>query len=89
LPSALERGVFDGVLDSNAAAARWKDLLKVLVKRSGLNFFEANIVCEQGSLRQASGTIAIPSKASSIYAQDDADDGAGRRRGEAKRRPKA
>ena len=44
VPSALERGVVDGVLTANAGGGKvWKDLLKYCYE-IGLNFFEANIV---------------------------------------------
>jgi TRAP-type C4-dicarboxylate transport system substrate-binding protein len=43
VPSALERGVVDGVLTANAGGGKvWKDLLKYCYE-IGLNFFEANI----------------------------------------------
>jgi TRAP-type C4-dicarboxylate transport system substrate-binding protein len=44
VPSALERGVVDGVLTANAGGGKvWKDLLKYCYE-IGLNFFEANII---------------------------------------------
>jgi len=43
VPSALERGVVDGVLTANAGGGKiWKDLLKYCYE-IGLNFFEANV----------------------------------------------
>ena len=43
VPSALERGVVDGVLTANAGGGKvWKDLLKYCYE-IGLNYFEANI----------------------------------------------
>ena len=43
VPSALERGVVDGVLTANAGGGKvWKDLLKYCYD-IGLNFFEANV----------------------------------------------
>ena len=58
VPSALERGVVDGVLTANAGGGKvWKDLLKYCYE-IGLNFFEANIVGEQGGLRQAAGGLS-------------------------------
>ena len=43
VPSALERGVVDGVLTANAGGGKiWKDLLKYNYD-IGLNYFEANI----------------------------------------------
>jgi TRAP-type C4-dicarboxylate transport system substrate-binding protein len=47
VPSALERGVVDGVLTANAGGGKiWKDLLKYCYE-IGLNFFEANIVANK------------------------------------------
>src|SRR5215831_12203305 len=44
VPSALERGVVDGVLTANAGGGKiWKDLLKYNYE-IGLNYFEDNIV---------------------------------------------
>ena len=44
VPSALERGVVDGVLTANAGGGKiWKDLVKYSYE-IGLNFFEANII---------------------------------------------
>ncbi|WP_428667340.1 TRAP transporter substrate-binding protein DctP [Reyranella sp.] len=43
VPSALERGVVDGVLTANAGGGKvWKDLLKYCYD-IGLNYFEANV----------------------------------------------
>ena len=43
VPSALERGVVDGVLTANAGGGKiWKDLLKYCYS-IGLNYFEANV----------------------------------------------
>ncbi len=43
VPSALERGVVDGVLTANAGGGKiWKDLLKYCYE-IGLNYFEANV----------------------------------------------
>lgn len=43
VPSALERGVVDGVLTANAGGGKiWKDLLKYCYA-IGLNYFEANV----------------------------------------------
>ena len=53
VPSALERGVVDGVLTANAGGGKvWKDLLKYCYE-IGLNFFEANIIVNKEALRQA------------------------------------
>lgn len=50
VPSALERGVVDGVLTANAGGGKiWKDLLKYCYE-IGLNFFEANIVVNKEAL---------------------------------------
>jgi TRAP-type C4-dicarboxylate transport system substrate-binding protein len=50
VPSALERGVVDGVLTANAGGGKvWKDLLKYCYEL-GLNFFEANIVVNKEAL---------------------------------------
>lgn len=47
VPSALERGVVDGVLTANAGGGKvWKDLLKYSYE-IGLNFFEANIIANK------------------------------------------
>lgn len=47
VPSALERGVVDGVLTANAGGGKvWKDLLKYCYE-IGLNFFEANIIANK------------------------------------------
>ena len=44
VPSALERGVVDGVLTANAGGGKiWKDLLKYNYE-IGLNYFEDNLV---------------------------------------------
>ena len=44
VPSALERGVVDGVLTANAGGGKiWKDLLKYCYE-IGLNYFEDNLV---------------------------------------------
>ena len=44
VPSALERGVVDGVFTANAGGGKvWKDLLKYCYE-IGLNFFDATIV---------------------------------------------
>ncbi|CAN5909485.1 TRAP transporter substrate-binding protein [soil metagenome] len=50
VPSALERGVVDGVLTANSGGGKlWKDLLKYCYE-IGLNFFEANIVVNKEAL---------------------------------------
>lgn len=50
MPSALERGVVDGVLTANAGGGKvWKDLLKYGYE-IGLNFFEANIIANKERL---------------------------------------
>ena len=50
VPSALERGVVDGVLTANAGGGKvWKDLLKYCFEL-GINFFEANIVANKEAL---------------------------------------
>src|SRR5690242_4869056 len=47
VPSALERGVVDGVLTANAGGGKvWKDLLKYCYE-IGLNYFEDNIVANK------------------------------------------
>jgi TRAP-type C4-dicarboxylate transport system substrate-binding protein len=47
VPSALERGVVDGVLTAYAGGGKlWKDLLKYSFE-IGLNFFEANIIANK------------------------------------------
>jgi TRAP-type C4-dicarboxylate transport system substrate-binding protein len=50
VPSALERGVVDGVLTANAGGGKvWKDLLKYCYE-IGLNLFEANIIANKEAL---------------------------------------
>jgi TRAP-type C4-dicarboxylate transport system substrate-binding protein len=50
VPSALERGVVDGVLTANAGGGKvWKDLLKYGYE-IGLNFVEANIIANKERL---------------------------------------
>ncbi|MGD9881422.1 MAG: TRAP transporter substrate-binding protein DctP [Reyranella sp.] len=47
VPSALERGVVDGVLTANAGGGKiWKDLLKYSYE-IGLNYFEANVIANK------------------------------------------
>jgi TRAP-type C4-dicarboxylate transport system substrate-binding protein len=47
VPSALERGVVDGVLTANAGGGKlWKDLLKYNYE-IGLNYFEGNVIANK------------------------------------------
>ena len=56
VPSALERGVVDGVLTANAGGGKvWKDLLKYGYE-IGLNFFEANIIANTERLAKLPAT---------------------------------
>ena len=74
VPSALERGVVDGVLTANAGGGKvWKDLLKYCYE-IGLNFFRSQHRGEQGSLRQAAGELSrYPHQGGRrALAQDDA-----------------
>jgi TRAP-type C4-dicarboxylate transport system substrate-binding protein len=54
VPSALERGVVDGVLTANAGGGKiWKDLLKYCYD-IGLNYFEANVAVNKEAFAKLS-----------------------------------
>jgi TRAP-type C4-dicarboxylate transport system substrate-binding protein len=56
VPSALERGVVDGVLTANAGGGKiWKDLLKYCYE-IGLNYFEANIAVNKEAFAKLPGS---------------------------------
>ena len=83
VPSALERGVVDGVLTANAGGGKiWKDLLKYCYE-IGLNYFEANVAVNKEAYAK------LPARLQGIahqgdrrsLAQDDPDDGRGGERG--------
>ena len=88
VPSALERGVVDGVLTANAGGGKvWKDLLKYCYE-IGLNYFEANIAVNKEAYAKLPADLPRIAHQGDrrALAQDDADDG---RRRRARRRPSA
>ena len=88
MPSALERGVVDGVLTANAGGGKvWKDLLKYCYE-IGLNFFEANIAVNKEAFAKLPAELSRhPHQGGRrALAQDDADDGAEESEEKAKRK---
>ena len=74
VPSALERGVVDGVLTANAGGGKvWKDLLKYYYE-IGLNFFEANIIVNKEAYAKlpANYRDVLTKAVVELVAQDDA-----------------
>ena len=58
VPSALERGVVDGVLTANAGGGKvWKDLLKYCYE-IGINFFEANLAVNKEAYAKLPAALA-------------------------------
>ena len=88
VPSALERGVVDGVLTANAGGGKvWKDLLKYCYE-IGLNFFEANIVVNKEAYAKlpANYRDLLTKAMVELAPKMTADDG---RRRKARRKPSA
>ncbi len=84
VPSALERGVVDGVLTANAGGGKvWKDLLKYCYE-IGLNFFEANIIANKEAYAKLPARLSRRAHQGGRrpVAQDDEDDGRRGKRGE-------
>ena len=88
VPSALERGVVDGVLTANAGGGKiWKDLLKYCYE-IGLNYFEDNIVVNKEAYAKlpaaykeslTKAIVELTPKMTAMMAQEEIDEAAKRK----------